>query len=214
MTIIDLLDLASPNRPHSKTDATLWARLMNAANIFRNSYVMTTGIINGQRKLISYEDERRTPSKGVDNAVPTALANLDLLRKISNADLARRKLERTLQRLKEKGIYETNMARLVTPVLTTPNSPSPKDEWFSSAWVTQNLISGIMHCGARAGFTEQTLDDEDWMAAIETAIILHYPEEVIDQTVQSYAVHLNELGSEIRLLAVLIHMVNNYEGLV
>lgn len=213
MKSIELFDSVGNNQGSGKTNTTILDQFMHAADMFRNSYIIATGILSGHRKLVSCETDCRQ-MKRESSEGRMAFEYDELLNKNSNIDLAHRKLERTLQRLKAKGIYETNMARLVTPILKTENIANIKGESSSYVWVIQNLISGIMQCGAKTGFTAQTVGEEDWIAAIETAVILHYPDEIVNRDIKSYAVHLDELASEIRLFAVLIHMVNSYEEII
>lgn len=65
-----------------------------------------------------------------------------------------------------------------------------------------------------SGFTIHSLTDEEWLSAIETSVALHYPEDIVDDSVNSYAIHIPELMNEIWILVVLIHMANSYESLL
>lgn len=204
--------------PPSDRDAA--SALIYVFEAFRHSCVTDAGILDGAkilRKFIQRTLSRK--AEAGDDADDVQVRNLEnnvlfveSLHKTSCADAERRRLVRTLQRMKEKGLYETSIPNMTVPILCL--SEIKRLKLSKQACAVHNFVCGLLQCGARVGFEVQDLTDRDWMDAIEAAIIIHYPDELMDPDVKSYAIHITELIDEIRLFALLIHIAKEYTGVL
>lgn len=185
-------------------------------DFFRMSYVALTGIAAGYEKLFQEEQTIRGKSRSIlENYIKLdgdgLMQMTQELRTAPETRAAKAKLERTLQRLKDKGYYTENASELWLPDLKFEAGASPQEKSWSRV---RNMICGIMECGAKVGFRVHKLTEDEWMSAIEVAVALRYPGDILDKDIVSYAIHLPELINDIRLLVVLLHITNEYERLL
>lgn len=184
-------------------------------DLFKKSYVMLKGTLEGYEKLFISEEQHgcRGQSEEVREQNQRRREFLQAVAKTTDTTMQRKKLERTLKRIKDKGMFESCASKFWLPDFEfggPDGVQKNKPNWQR----VRNLICGIMQCGAKVDFTIHSLTDEEWLSAIETAIALHYPEDIVDDSVNSYAIHIPELMNEIWILVVLIHMANSYESLL
>lgn len=184
-------------------------------DLFKKSYVMLKGTLEGYEKWFISEERRGSKGLSTEEKKENQCRRefLQAIAKTTDTTTQRKKLERTLKRIKDKGMFETSASKFWFPDFE-PGEPDgiPRDKpnWQR----VRNLICGLMQCGSKVDFTVHTLTDEEWYSAIETSVALHYPEDIMDDSVSSYAIHVPELINEIWVLVVLIHMVNSYESLL
>mgnify|MGYP000011124213 FL=1 len=184
-------------------------------DLFKNSYVMLKGTLEGYEKLFISEERRgsRGQSEEVREQNQHRREFLQAVSKTADTTTQRKKLERTLKRIKDKGLFESCASKFWLPdfEFAGPDGVQKgKPNWQR----VRNLLCGLMQCGSKVDFTIHSLTDEEWLSAIETAVALHYPEDIVDDSVSSYAIHIPELMNEIWILVVLIHMANSYESLL
>lgn len=181
--------------------------------IFKHSYVTLLGTLAGYEKLFISDEQQGLKCLSAEDRNQYQLRR-DFLRSIAktiDTTEQRKRLERTLKRIKDKGWYESNAAKLWLPDFEFEGSTSHRGPDLQRI---RNLLCGIMQCGAKADFRVHTFTDEEWFCAIEAAVALHYPEDIVDSSIRSYAIHLPELMNEIWVLVVLIHIANSYESLL
>lgn len=221
MSLFDNLDLKVLMSLLDYPKGDDWKAFRYIAEMFRHSYVTATGIIHGSESLLAFANDVNA-AKGVesqedlcrDSAMMGLITEREYVQKMTSATLiaeAKQKLERTYKRFKEKRYDSFSIPAMVTPIFFS--NEMKRFGMTERDCVIHNLCSGLLACGARFGFRDQYMEDEDWLEAIETAIILHYPEELLDPEIKSYAIHIPELLPEIRLFAVLIHTARGYERL-
>lgn len=184
-------------------------------DLFKKSYVMLKGTLEGYEKLFISEEQHG--SRGQNEEVREQNQHrrefLQAVSKTTDTTTQRKKLERTLKRIKDKGLFESCASKFWLPdfeFVGPDGVQKDKPNWQR----VRNLICGLMQCGSKVDFTIHSLTDEEWLSAIETSVALHYPEDIVDDSVNSYAIHIPELMNEIWILVVLIHMANSYESLL
>lgn len=167
------------------------------------SYVAQIGFLEGIRKgnhlLNEIQDKGEEPFESIRNFTDELLSKAEACHMASRKEFqaGKKKLEVTLKRIKERGYYQNYVSALLQE-----NDAAPQGKNWA---FTQEVLSGVTQCGARFGFYEIELTDEEWYTAIELSISLHYPDEIMDESVMSYAPHLDELIDEIRAFVVLAH---------
>lgn len=184
-------------------------------DLFMKSYVMLKGTLDGYEKLFISEEQHGSRGQSVEEKEKNQCRRefLQGIAKTTDTSVQRKKLERTLKRIKDKGMFENVASKLWVPDFDF-FEPEKGQKDGPNLQRVRNLICGLMQCGSKVDFTIHSLTDEEWFSAIETSVALHYPEDIVDDSVSSYAIHIPELINEIWILAVLIHMANSYESLL
>lgn len=184
-------------------------------DLFMKSYVMLKGTLDGYEKLFISEEQHGSRGQSVEEKEKNQCRRefLQGIAKTTDTSVQRKKLERTLKRIKDKGMFENVASKLWVPDFNF-FEPEKGQKDGPNLQRVRNLICGLMQCGSKVDFTIHSLTDEEWFSAIETSVALHYPEDIVDDSVSSYAIHIPELINEIWILAVLIHMANSYESLL
>lgn len=184
-------------------------------DLFMKSYVMLKGTLEGYEKLFVSEEQHGRRGQSAEEGKQNQLRRkfLQTIAKTTDSTAQRKKLERTLKRIKDRGMFENCASKFWVPDFEF-NGPDGLQKNKPNWQRVRNLICGLMQCGSKVDFTIHALTDEEWFSAIETAVALHYPEDIVDDSVSSYAVHIPELMNEIWILVVFIHMANSYESLL
>lgn len=184
-------------------------------DLFKKSYVMLKGTLDGYEKLFISEEQHGGRGQSAEEKEKNQYRRefLQAIAKTTDTSAQRKKLERTLKRIKDKGMYENIASKLWLPDFEF-SEPGERQKDSPNLPRVRNLICGLMQCGSKVDFTVHTLTDEEWLCAIETSVALHYPEDIVDDSVSSYAIHIPELINEIWILVALIHMANSYESLL
>lgn len=184
-------------------------------DLFKKSYVMLKGTLDGYEKLFISEEQHGSRGQSAEEKEQNRCRRefLQVIARTTDTSVQRKKLERTLKRIKDKGMFENVASKLWLPDFEF-TEPEESQKNGPNLQRVRNLICGLMQCGSKVDFTIHSLTDEEWFSAIETSVALHYPEDIVDDSVSSYAIHVPELINEIWILVVLIHMANSYESLL
>lgn len=184
-------------------------------DLFKKSYVMLKGTLDGYEKLFISEEQHGSRGESAEEKERNQCRRefLQAIARTTDTSTQRKKLERTLKRIKDKGMFENVASKLWLPDFEFNESEESQKNGPNLQRV-RNLICGLMQCGSKVDFTIHSLTDEEWLSAIETSVALHYPEDIVDDSVSSYAIHIPKLINEIWILVVLIHMANSYESLL